>query len=150
MKYYCYTGDIKKLKPHGWTFQKLYARNYKTYHKDGIIMYVASKMCIEFDNIMTQCQPKVIEFILEHLNEPDTFWLEPSIFFPETRFPAWVIQEGIIIPKRQAMINKSNWHLAWEKDNNIEYLEDGERIRFKWVEAINELVELGGVELRKI
>ena len=147
--YYCYVGDVKKLIPNGWTFQKLYARNYKTYRKNGIIMYVVSKMCLEIDNIKGKYHKTLIEFILEHLNEPESFWVEPSTFFPGTMLPAWVIQKGEIMTKRQSIINKRDWHLAWEKNNNIQYLEDGEPIRLKWIQTIKELVELGGVELKK-
>jgi len=150
MQYYCYIGHRKKLKPNGWTFQKLYARNYHTYYKDGIIMYVVSKMCIELDNIKAKHQRKVIKFILENINKPDLFWQEKSAFFKDTLFPSWVIQNGEITSKHQSIINKRDWHLAWEIDNNIEYLEDGIPIRFAWVNAIKELIELGGVELKEI
>jgi len=148
-QYYCYVGDIKKLIFNGWKFQKLYARNYKTYRKNGIIMYVVSKMRLEFDNVSGEYQKDLVAFILEHLNEPESFWIEPSVFFNDIMFPTWVIQKGKIITKIQSILNKRDWHLAWEKDHNIPYLEDGEPIRLKWIQAIKELVELGGIELRQ-
>jgi hypothetical protein len=150
MQYYCYIGDRKKLKPNGWEFQKLYARNYHTYHKDGIIMYVVSKMCLELDNIKVKYQRKVIEFILKNIDKPDSFWQEKSFFFKDTMVSSWIIQDGEIMSRGQALINKRDWHLAWEKDNNIPYLEDGVFITIEWVKIIKELIELGGVELREI
>ena len=147
MNFYCYTGDIKKLIPNGWTFQKLYARNYKTYRKDGIIMYVISKMCLEFDNIRSKYQSKVVEFMLENIDKPDSFWQTEGIY---GMLAAWTIQDGAIISRQEAFRNKAEWHKAWEKDNNIPYLEDGERIRIKWVNAIKELLKLGNIELRSI
>lgn len=152
MKLYCYTGDVKKLVPNGWTFQKLYARNYKTYRKDGIIMYVVSKMCLEFDNIKSFHQPKVVEFILKNLEQPQSFWVSPSHIpiFNNNLFPSWVIQECKIIDRRHAVRNKAEWHLKWEKDNDIPYLEDGERIKFQWVQIIKELKRIGDIKLRSI
>jgi hypothetical protein len=147
MNLYCYTGDVKKLIPNGWIFQKLFARNYKTYRKDGIIMYVISKMCLEPDNIKQEYQPKLIEFILENIDEPDSFWQEKYVF---GHVASWVIQKGKIIKRCQAVKNKTKWYLQWEKDNNIPYLEDGERIRIKWVYAIKELMNIGGVELKDL
>jgi hypothetical protein len=32
-RYIKFTGDFKDLIPNGWTFQKLFARNYRQYHK---------------------------------------------------------------------------------------------------------------------
>ena len=46
MESYAYTGDVKKLKSIGYTFQKLYAMNYKSYHKGEIFMFVTTKMAI--------------------------------------------------------------------------------------------------------
>lgn len=149
MALYRYTGEIKKLKPNGWTFQKLYARNYKTYRKNGIWMYVISKMVLEIDNIKNKDQVTVVKFILRNLDKPYSFWQQPSPhpLFKNTLFPSWAIQSGRIMTRLQANLNKRNWFLRFEKDNDIPYLEDGEYIRLKWVETIKELVELGGVEL---
>jgi len=148
MESYCYTGDIKKLKPNGWIFQKLYARNYKTYRKDNIIMYVVSNMRIEIDNIKAKYQPKVIEFIIDNIDKPDSFWQSKSEIpiFKDTLFANWVLQDGEIITRKQANINKRDWHLAWEKDNDIEYLEDGTRLGIELINSIKELIKLGGVE----
>lgn len=147
-EYYCYTGDIKNLKPNGWIFQKLYARNYKTYRKDGIIMYVISKMCLEIDNVRSQDQTKVVEFILENIDKPESFWSDEGMY--GGKIASWVIQEGKIINRREAVKNKAEWYKKWEEDNDIPYLEDGERIRSKWINAIRELKELGNIELKSI
>jgi hypothetical protein len=144
---YRYTGDIKKLKPNGWTFQKLYARNYKSYRKNGIWMFVISKMRLEIDNIKTSDQGKVVKFILDNMNQPDSFWQETSPFFEDTLFPSWAIQKGEVMSRKQANKNKRDWFLAFEKDESIPYLEDGEPIRFKWVQTIKELIELGGIDI---
>lgn len=36
-----FTGDFKQLKPMGFTFHKLYARNYKVYEKSKVWIWVA-------------------------------------------------------------------------------------------------------------
>lgn len=145
--FYRYTGDIKNLKPNLWTFQKLYANNYKSYRKNGIWMFVASKMRLEIDNIKSIDQVKVVGFILENMDKSDSFWQEPSTFFPSSMIPIWVVQCGKIIPRIQAIKNKADWYRKFEKDSTIPYLEDGEFIRLKWVKTIKELDTLGGVSL---
>jgi hypothetical protein len=75
--FYKYTGDIKVLKNYGYTFQKLYARNYKSYHKGEIFMFVVSKMEIEITNIPhvpVNSQEIVIDFILTNKDKPVEFW----------------------------------------------------------------------------
>jgi hypothetical protein len=102
---------------------------------------------LEIDNIKTKDQSKVVGFILDNMDQPGLFWQEPSTFFTNTLFPKWVVQSGEIMTRRQANRNKRDWHLKFDKDKNIPYLEDGEPIRFKWVQTIKELVELGGVDV---
>ena len=48
-----FTGDFKELKPMGWTFHKLYARNYKAYMLEDFIIWVSKR-----------------EFIYRHFNGP--------------------------------------------------------------------------------
>lgn len=154
MKNYCYTGDIKKLIPAGWIFQKLYASNYKTYRKNKFIMYVTTKMCIEIVNIDYDNQVAVIKFILDNIDKPKSFWeAKPSIVHPlfkNSTFPNWVIQDGVIYSRKEAVKNKAKWYKKFEEDESIEYLEDGERISYQMVLDIIELKKLGNVELCKL
>lgn len=75
MESYAYTGDVKKLKSIGYMFQKLYAMNYKSYHKDEIFMFVTTKMAIEYGTLAHSLQAKFIEFILTHKDKPKEFWV---------------------------------------------------------------------------
>jgi len=110
-------------------------------------MYVISKMCLEFNNIKLKYQPKVVGFILDNIDKPYSFWREEFMY---GHISAWVLQEGQLMSRKQAHINKRDWYLEWEKNNDIPYLEDGERIRFKWVRTIKELLEFGDIELKEI
>ncbi len=38
-----YTGDLKSLLPSGWRFQKLYAKNYRAYMKDDMIIWQSGR-----------------------------------------------------------------------------------------------------------
>jgi len=76
MESYAYTGDVKKLKSIGYTFQKLYAMNYKSYHKGEIFMFVTTKMAIEYGTLVKSLQAKFIEFILVNKDKPKKFWVE--------------------------------------------------------------------------
>lgn len=38
-----YTGDFKSLLPAGWRFQKLYAKNYRAYMKDDMIIWQSGR-----------------------------------------------------------------------------------------------------------
>jgi hypothetical protein len=38
-----YTGDFKSLIPSGWRFQKLYAKNYRAYMKDDMLIWQAGR-----------------------------------------------------------------------------------------------------------
>ena len=66
-----YTVDIKELKPRGYTFQKLYAAEYKTYRKKinnyTIWLWVKGKG-IEIDDWYSLTGP-IINFIKEHYDE---------------------------------------------------------------------------------
>lgn len=48
-----FSGDFKELKPMGWTFHKLYARNYKAYMLEDFIIWVSQR-----------------EFMYRHFNGP--------------------------------------------------------------------------------
>jgi hypothetical protein len=74
IKQYAFTGDVKKLIPHGFKFQKLYASNYKAYHQDNLFMYVSTKMVLEITNVEHKHQAVLIGFILENKDQPDSFW----------------------------------------------------------------------------
>ena len=45
-----FTGDFKDLKPMGFTFHKLFARNYKVYEKDGLWIWVHRGGYVEIDD----------------------------------------------------------------------------------------------------
>jgi len=96
MKKYAFTGDIKLLKNIGYKFQKLYARNYKTYSNERIIMYVTSKMAVELDDVRANIRTPFIQFILDNKNKPKDFWLHDVTYgapFNETftDMSTWVI-----------------------------------------------------------
>ena len=80
MKQYAYTGDVKLLKDIGYTFQKLFARNYKSYHKEDIFMFVISKMILEIENLKRIHQVRVIDFILANRDKPKSFWVSDRVY----------------------------------------------------------------------
>ncbi len=85
--YYAFTGDVKDLKTIGYTFQKLYARNYKTYSKDRLIMYVTSKMILELNDVKSKNRTKFIEFILKNKTQPKEFWVQDEDITINPKFP---------------------------------------------------------------
>jgi len=48
-----FTGDFKDLKPMGFTFHKLYARNYKVYEKSKVWIWVAHGGYVEIDDFFS-------------------------------------------------------------------------------------------------
>ena len=115
-------GDVKKLIPAGWKFQKLYANNYKSYHKDNIFMFVVSSMAIEITNVRSEHWTTLVGFILDHKDEPESFWQSySSSFFKDTPFANWVLQNGKVITDHNAITNKFKWMDDWRKDETIEY-----------------------------
>lgn len=147
MKQYCYTGDIKKLIPNGWKFQMLYASNYKSYHKNDIFMFVITKMALEISNLNFENQVMLIDFIINNFDKPRDFWITQGVL---REVPAYVIQSNKLITWREAISNKAEWHRKFDKDENIEYLEDGFYIKYRLIEDIKQLVEIGGLEIRDI
>jgi len=149
---YCYTDDVKKLIPSGWKFQKLYASNYKTYKKGEVIMFVRGGMIIEIDNVSHEVQADLIDFILNHKDEPESFWhsTRKHSFFKDSLFANWVIQNDKIMSDREAMDNKMKWYKEVEKGNNPEYLSDGHRITYELVQTILELNNLGDIVKKEI
>ncbi len=73
--YLKFTIDIKKLKGLGYTFQKLYARNYKTYRKDigkggrTIWLWVLERR-IEIDDWFSDTGA-ILEFYKKNRNHPE-------------------------------------------------------------------------------
>jgi hypothetical protein len=145
MKLYCYDGDVKKLIPAGWKFQKLYASNYKSYSKNNIIMFVVGGMVIEIDNIDHKYQADLIDFILDHKDEDESFWhsKRDNSFFKDTFFANWVVQNGVVLHHTEATYNKIKWYNALENNEDVPYLEDGYPIRYDFVKTILELDSLG-------
>lgn len=86
LKQYAYTGDVKKLKTIGFTFQKLYAYNYKTYMNDHMIMYVVSKMAVELNRVHPEHQATFIAFILENKDKPKEFWVHDHVFGKDNEY----------------------------------------------------------------
>lgn len=152
MKYYCYVGDIKKLIPAGFTFQKLYASNYKAYHKDNIFMFVVSKMILEISNVRSEHQTALIGFILKHKDKPESFWhsKRENSFFKDTLFANWVLQDGVIMTECDVIKIKVEWFKEFEKCETIDCLEDGFQIRYELVKDVLKLNEIGGVELIEV
>jgi len=150
-KYYCYTGDVKKLIPNGWRFQKLYASNYKAYHKDSIFMFVISKMAVEISDLKARYQAMLIDFILENKDKDESFWHSVRSGFPfkGVLFDNWVIQNGTLLHHTEATRNKMKWYDEFKKDNTIKYLEDGYCIGFSMVTDILNLHYLGGLTLKE-
>lgn len=59
-----YTGDWKSLLPSGWRFQKLYAKNYRAYMKDDMIIWQAGR---EFRiDIYGDYTSVLVKHIMEH------------------------------------------------------------------------------------
>jgi hypothetical protein len=152
VKFYCYDGDIKKLIPAGWKFQKLYAGNYKSYHKSDIYLFVVSKMAIEIQNVDARHQVTLIDFIIEHRDEPESFWhtTRDNSFFKDSLFANWLLFEGKVISEREYFDMKIKWHNEYEKDNSIPYMSETYRIEYDLVKTILELDELGSVVIKDV
>ena len=155
MEMYRYTGDIKKLIPSGWKFQKLYANDYKTYTKDDIIMFVVSKMVLEISNIKNRTgeQKALIDFILLNKDQPDSFWESPytspamiKLFGHGTR-PNFVVHTGKVRTYEEVMRMKAEFFKEYDKDESTPYVPDGVLIDLELVKSIIELDNLGGLEL---
>lgn len=73
---YAYTGDVKLLKTIGCKFQKLFADNYKAYHRDGSFMFVTTDMVLELDRIEAEHQATAVKFVLDNLDQPEEFWID--------------------------------------------------------------------------
>lgn len=80
MELYAYTGDVKKLKTIGYQFQKLFALNHKSYHKDDIFMFVACKMVVEYGTLRKNHQVAFIDFILANADKPKEFWVSDKVY----------------------------------------------------------------------
>jgi hypothetical protein len=149
MEYYCYIGDIKKLIPAGFTFQKLYASNYKAYHKDNIFMFVVSKMILEISDIKSEYQTTLIKFILDHKDKPESFWhsTRKHSFFKDILFANWVIYDGKVMAEYDYTENK---YKDLYNIENLDSINDGFQIQYELVKDILKLNEIGGVELREV
>lgn len=137
---YRYLGDIKKLIPAGYRFQKLFARDYKSYCKGPIIMFVISKMELEIDNLPHADQKMTIDFILENKDKPEDFWQVPSTYtaiFGDGKFAVWSVIDGVIYNKETKYATK---------DEDIMF-RDGFRIDYSFVLQVLELLALGGLGL---
>ena len=109
MKSYAYTGDVKKLKSIGYTFQKLYAMNYKSYHKDEIFMFVTTKMAIEYGTLRHSLQSKFIEFILNNKDKPKEFWVSDkqcgTFVFKDTANFYLTMHGNVVTDKQRAKLH---------------------------------------------
>jgi len=149
MNYYCYVGDIKKLIPAGFTFQKLYANNYKAYHKNNIFMFVVSKMILEIAGIKPEYQTILIKFILDHKDKPESFWhsTREHSFFKDTLFANWVIYNGEVMAEYDYTNHK---YADLYNIENIDSINDGFQIQYELVKDILELNKIGSIELKKV
>jgi len=105
MKFYKYTGDIKKLKDIGYNFEKIYARSYKSYTKGKIWMFVSNDMIIEITNLDVEFHKSFIGFILDNKDKAKDFWVE-DIEHSKMSFkdiPKW------IITKNGNTMSKNEW-----------------------------------------
>lgn len=177
MKYYAYTGDIKELKKLGYEFQKLYARNYKTYSKDNITMYVTSKMILEISYVEAKLRTKYIDFILANKDKPKEFWVRDEdltmnpakpVFFKDA--PIWFItnhgsvmrsddfydkqvpitqqKHQLISNVRSGVISKEQYDIKNDKLKEDEFYWDPVTFSLKNVNQIIELDSLHPLELK--
>ena len=152
MKAYCFTGDVKTLIPAGWKFQKLYARNYKSYRKCGVFMFVVSKMILEIDWAQGNDQITIIDFILKNKDKSEDFWQSFSDMpiFKTTKFANWCIMDGEIITAKEASSRYVDYMVAFSKDDTIPYTKEGKRIEWELVQLVLDLVEIGGIKIKEI
>jgi hypothetical protein len=115
-------------------------------------MFVRGGMILEIDNIDHEIQSGLIDFILDHKDEPESFWhsTRKHSFFKDSLFANWVIQNGKIMSYREALDNKMKWYKEVEKGNDPEYLSDGHNITYELVQTILELNEFGGLVKKEI
>lgn len=126
MEIYAFGGDVKELKKIGYKFQKAYAKNYKTYCKDDIIMYVVSKMAIEITNLDDELQKTLIGFILENKEKEKSFWVEDRVIdlkvpLPYKDAPLWAMS------KFGKIMSMKDWY-----EGSIAFMK-------KWSKTIDEL-----------
>jgi len=95
---YRYNGTIEKLKSIGYTFNKLYARNYIVYSKNDFFLFKASKMIVEVINLSMEDQHPAIKFVLDNKDKGEDFWTVESKFFKNTRLPVWCVVNNKIVP----------------------------------------------------
>lgn len=152
MKLYRFTGDVKKLIPLGYKFQKLYASNYRSYTKGKIIMFVTSKMILVIDGVKPEDQSTLIKFILDNASQPDTFWQYQITFelLSSSIFANWRLQDGIVVSKEAATAKKIAYYSRFELDENTPYQEDGLHIDFKLVTTILELNEIYPLQIMEV
>lgn len=179
MKYYAYTGDVKKLKALDYKFQKLYASNYKTYSKDRLIMYVTSKMILELDDVKSKNRTKFIEFILKNKHQPKEFWVRdedltmnpkhPIMYrdapiwfltqwgnimtsddFYDNRAPLWAKQSKLREDEEAGIISNEDVKNAYAKfREDEEFYFDASEFSLDLVKQIIELDNLHPLELRE-
>ena len=101
---YAYTGDVKRLIPMGYTFQKLFAGNHRAYHNDDLFMYVICKMVLEITNVEHKNQAALVGFIIDNIDQPDTFWEKDryieqiNVTFTDTHH---LTQDGVVLTEEE-------------------------------------------------
>jgi len=149
MGYYHYIGDTESLINNGWKYQKLYAGEYESYMKGDVIMFISNDMVIEIDDIHPEIQPDVIEFILDNRHQPEYFWqstLKNNSIFKDTKFACWLVQNGKIVTRPEAMKNKITWMKKAARGTICDPVEDGHSISYDLVKTILELRKIGGIK----
>jgi hypothetical protein len=105
-----FKGDFKKLIPMGFDFNKLYARNYKVYHKEGVWIWVADGGYVEIKDFF-HWSGHIAKAILDGtfpLYEQDTDY--KVIFFKKGEAKDCMIdlETGEILPRRE-FFKKMGW-----------------------------------------
>lgn len=136
-KLYRYTGDVKLLKPAGYTFHKLYAMNYKAYNLNDVWLFVKGGLVIEIDGLKLEHWNKVIKFILDNKEKPIKFWqdIPETGYFKNTIFPQFRVIDGEIYSKSEK-IKKG------KTDEDFRF-KDGFPLKPEFVKQIIELNKLG-------
>ena len=86
MQLYAYTGELTLLKGIGYRFQKLYAKNHKTYIKDKMFLFVIEGMVLEYSRIDDEIQKITIDFILKNKDENKDFWMSQGKFGSSAKY----------------------------------------------------------------
>ena len=142
-----FTGDFKDLIPMGFKFQKLFARNYKVYHKNDVWIWVAHGGYVEIDDFYN-----LSGYIVKAVWEGTFPIHEKDVIFGGRRFFKKGNRKSCMINRKTGEIIERSEFAKIYCDKNQEYDYDLFRdvtLYNKTLHFINELKDLNIMEIIK-